>query len=405
MSATRGHEVSARRSSRDALLKRAAMLQRRLVLVEEALSAIALGKADAIVAHGSVYTLASLDDPFRSLVEWMYDGAATLAPDGVILYCNRAFARLFGRAREDLLSHPIAGLVAPTDAVLVARTLDRASVEPVTVELKGIRGELPFPVRISISRIARSHRYAVLAEDLSEIREREAELGRSNAELQRFAYAASHDLKEPLRLVASYVELLAQRYRGRLDDDADEFIGYAVEGAARMHRMVDDLLNYAHVHTHGKAPVSTSAEQSLAAAIAALQPALEACTASVTHGPLPVVWADSAQLTTLFTIFLDNAVTHRGTAAPRVHVAARRTGAEWMFSVKDNGKGIDPAQYDQIFLLFQRPTSGGKSRTALGLAVARRIIGRHDGRLWVESELGQGSTFFFTLPVPRADAS
>ena len=235
-----------------------------------------------------------------------------------------------------------------------------------------------------------------------------AELMRSNADLQQFAYVAAHDLQEPLRMVSSYTQLLANRYRGRLDAQADEFIDFAVDGAQRMQLLIADLLAYCQVETAGQALRETSAAAALDLAIDNLQGAIAASGGVVTRDPLPILVADPAQLAQLFQNLVGNALKYRGADAPRVHVSARRNRArEWILSVRDNGLGIEPKYFARIFLMFQRlHAREAFSGTGIGLSLCRKIVERHGGRIWVTSEPNVGSTFYVALPeAGRADAS
>jgi light-regulated signal transduction histidine kinase (bacteriophytochrome) len=234
----------------------------------------------------------------------------------------------------------------------------------------------------------------------AERRRAEQDLKRSNEELERFAYVASHDLQEPLRMVASYVQLLAKRYKGKLDRDADEFIEFAVDGAVRMKALIEDLLAVSRVGTRGTPLTPTDANAVLERAIASLRLAIDEAGASVASDRLPVVAADAGQLEHVFLNLISNALKFRGAVAPRVQVSAEARDGRWVFRVQDNGIGIEPQYFDRIFLLFQRlhakiqyPGSG------LGLAIAKKVVERHGGRIWVESEPGRGSSFFFSPPV------
>ena len=233
------------------------------------------------------------------------------------------------------------------------------------------------------------------------------ELTRSNLELEQFAYVASHDLQEPLRMVASYLQLIERRYRGQLDSDADEFIGFAVDGAKRMQVLIHDLLEYSRVGTRGKAFESTDCAAVLEEVIANLHVAILESEAAVTHDALPVVLADPIQLTQLLQNLIGNAIKFRRPEAPvQVHVTAAHEGAEWVFSVRDNGIGIPAGQAERIFNIFQRlHTRDQYPGTGIGLAICKRIVERHGGRIWVESQPEHGSTFFFTIPDSKDHVS
>lgn len=227
-----------------------------------------------------------------------------------------------------------------------------------------------------------------------------AELERSNAELEQFAYVTSHDLQEPLRMVFSYVQLLEQRYKGRLDSDADEFIAYAVDGAIRMQEMINDLLDYSRVSTRGKSFEPTDCEAVFDRTLANLRVAIEENGAVVTHDPLPTVMADKVQLVQLFQNLIGNAIKFRGEKPLRVYVSAEQKGNEWVFSVCDNGIGIDLEYAGRIFRVFQRLHSKTEyPGTGIGLAICKKIVERHGGRIWVESQPREGSTFYFTIPT------
>lgn len=231
---------------------------------------------------------------------------------------------------------------------------------------------------------------------------RTTELARSNAELEQFAYVASHDLQEPLRMISSYVQLLVHRYKGKLDQDADDFIGYAADGASRMQRLINDLLAYSRVGTRGKSFEQVSLDAILHQATENLHLAVEEKHAVITHDPLPVVYGDSGQLTQVLQNLIDNAIKFRGEEPPQIHISARLQDTEWVISVRDNGIGIAPEFVGKLFTLFQRlHTRKEYPGTGLGLAICKRIVERHGGRIWVESHPGEGATFFFTLPLEK----
>ena len=252
----------------------------------------------------------------------------------------------------------------------------------------------------------REGKVSVLFRDITKRKEAEAlllqkveELNRSNKELGQFAYVASHDLQEPLRMVASYTQLLSRRYKGKLDSDADEFIAFAADGASRMQRLIQDLLTYSRVGTKEKDLRDTSSEETLQQALVNLRGAIEESGAVVTHDPLPTVLADEMQLIQLFQNLVGNAIKYQNPGVPRVHISAAKNGGEkWIFSVQDNGLGIDSQYFERIFGMFQRLHKREEfSGTGIGLAICKKIVERHGGSISVESQPGEGSTFRFAL--------
>jgi PAS domain S-box-containing protein len=227
------------------------------------------------------------------------------------------------------------------------------------------------------------------------------DLTRSNRELEQFAYIASHDLQEPLRMVSSYTQLLDRRYGEQLDQDAKDFIGFAVDGANRMQRLIQDLLAYSRVTTKGQPLTPLDSHDPLGEAVANLQAAIQENGALVTTDELPRLRGDRGQLVQVFQNLIANAVKfHKPEEPPRIHVSAECTGTYWTFRVADNGIGIEPKYFDQVFQVFKRlHTRSEYAGTGIGLAICKRTIERHGGRIWVESEPGKGSTFFFTLPA------
>jgi PAS domain S-box-containing protein len=234
--------------------------------------------------------------------------------------------------------------------------------------------------------------------------ERARDLARSNRELEQFAYVASHDLQEPLRTVSSFVQLLQRRYQGKLDPKADEFIGFAVEGATRMQRLIEDLLTFSRVGTRAIEPVEFDASEVMAQVARDLGPSMREAGAELTHDPLPKICADRGRFGQLVQNLVSNAIKFRGSEPPRVHVSVEARGDDWVFAVRDNGIGIDPQYFERIFVIFQRLHGRSKyAGTGIGLSICKKIIDLHGGRIWVESEPGAGSTFYFTLPkVPRS---
>lgn len=231
-----------------------------------------------------------------------------------------------------------------------------------------------------------------------ELERRTQDLLRSNQDLEQFAYVASHDLQEPLRMVTSYTQLLARRYKGQLSEEADEFIGFAVDGASRMQSLINALLAYSRVGTQSRELVPVDARTPFEQAKSNLEIAISENQASLTHDPLPTVMGDPIQLMQLFQNLIGNAIKFHGPDPPVIHVSAKKDGQEWIFSVSDNGIGIDPRFWSRIFVIFQRLHSKEEyPGTGIGLAMCKKIVERHGGRIWLESNAGQGSTFFFTL--------
>lgn len=289
---------------------------------------------------------------------------------------------------------------------------DKGSILGNRIELSAICAdgtELPVELTVTHINVGGPPKFTCYVRDISDRKRSEEELAlkaqelaRSNAELKQFAYVASHDLQEPLRMVASYTQLLAKRYRGRLDADADEFIAYAVDGASRMQHLIRDLLAYSQVSTHSEDFALHEGETILNDALVNLQLAIEESGATVSHGPLPTLTGDRAQLVQLFQNLIGNAIKYRGAEPPRVYISATQVDHAQVFSISDNGIGIDPQYAERIFIIFQR--LHGKEEypgTGIGLAICKKIVERHGGRIWMESKLGQGTTFYFTIPLLR----
>ena len=266
--------------------------------------------------------------------------------------------------------------------------------------LKGALTRLPIAIRRSLHEKNLRDQRQRAEKDLARKVE---ELARSNRDLEQFAYVASHDLQEPLRMVAAYTQLLAERYRGKLDENADKYIGYAVEGALRMQTLILDLLAFSRVgHTeadreHGECNAA------IQNALANLRSAIEDSGAIITHDHLPAVAIDPSQLVQLFQNLIGNAIKFRGKESPVIRVSAEKQVATWLFTVADNGIGVSPQYNDKIFVIFQRlHTREEYSGNGVGLAICKKIVEHHGGRIWVESEVGSGATFHFTLPAGEA---
>jgi signal transduction histidine kinase len=226
------------------------------------------------------------------------------------------------------------------------------------------------------------------------------ELARSNADLEQFAYVASHDLQEPLRMVTAYTQLLGERYRGQLDENADKFIGYASEGAQRMQVLIQDLLAFSRVGRNGDTSESVDCNAVMQEVLQTLNPAIQESGATVTHGEFPAVWADRTQVAQIFQNLIGNAIKFRGKEPPAISAQAEEADQRWRFSVSDNGIGIAAEYAESIFVVFQRLHARSEyPGNGIGLAICKKIVERYGGKIWVESQSGSGSTFKFTLPA------
>jgi PAS domain S-box-containing protein len=357
------------------------------------------------------------EERYRTLVETSPDAIMLLKPDLGIAMVNPQTLKLFGYERADEIigrniqefeSEMISRLGA--DMETLTDTISKGAFDYI---LKKRNGDTFFAaIRVSLVRDkkGRPTAFICVTRDITKRKQTENELQqlarklkRSNSDLEQFAYSASHDLQEPLRMVAGFVELLGKRYKDRLDDKAHEFIEFAVHDVKRMQMLIRDLLQYSQVGTEGKNFSPTDCTVAVEQAICNLHAAIAESEADIPHDPLPTVMGDVSQLSRLFQNLIGNAIKYRGNAAPRIRISAAEKGKEWVFSVRDNGIGIDPKFKDRIFVVFQRlHTSGEYSGTGIGLAICKKIVERHGGRIWVESDCGKGSTFFFTLPFADA---
>ena len=247
--------------------------------------------------------------------------------------------------------------------------------------------------------------YLNIFTDVTEFKKAEERLKRSNEELEQFAYIASHDLREPLRMISSYLELLERRYDGKvLDDRAKQYIRFAVDGSLRMQLMIDDILTFSRINTTRAPLQNVDMNKVLATVTSDLEAMIEESGAKIFHEKLPVVVADRVQMTILLQNLISNAIKFRGDSPPEINISVELVGGDWIFKIKDNGIGIDPAHMDRLFQMFVRLHSRHEYEgTGIGLAICKKIVERHDGAIWVSSKLGVGSTFYFTLPVSRYD--
>jgi len=346
-----------------------------------------------------------------ALVEASSYAIVSHSPDGIALSWNRGAERLYGWAADEIVGRNVGVLVPDYKRAEyqdgIARIVAGAGLQEFETQRRRKDGTI-VDIAVAKSPIFDDRGRLVAISSISyDITERKraaanllartAELARSNAELEQFAYVASHDLQEPLRMVASYLQLIAQRYAGRLDSDADDFINFAVDGATRMKQLINDLLNYSRAGS-GAGPAPVDLDATLHRALGGLALRIEEAHANVTSDPLPRVLGDDNGLYHNFLNLIGNAIKFHGAEPPRIHIGARREGDQWIISVADNGIGIAAEYYERIFAMFQR--LHGREEypgTGIGLAICKRIIERLGGRIWVESQLGQGATFCFTL--------
>ena len=354
---------------------------------------------------------------FRTFMEKSPDAILIAERDARIQLVNAAAEKMFGYSREELVGADVTALirseyrerhVAHEEAYLAAvESWPMGSgLEVAAVRKDGSR----FPAEIALSPVATANGPLVIAtvRDATERKRaqeqlalRSADLERSNRDLEQFAYVASHDLQEPLRMVSSYTQLLGERYGDRLDADARDFIGFAVDGAKRMQILINDLLTYSRVGNRAMSLVPTDCHDVLGRSVVNLRSAIDESCAIVTNDELPVVTADGAQLVQVFQNLIGNGIKFRREGVPpRIHVSARQDGDEWVFSVADNGIGIPAELQPRLFVIFQRlHTRETYPGTGIGLAICKRIVERHGGRIWIDSEPGRGTTFLFTIPV------
>ncbi len=371
---------------------------------------------DISVRRDAELHLAQMEGRYRGLLEAAPDAMVVVNPAEEIVLLNVQAEKQFGYRRDELVGQRVKKIIPEGFAErLVAdalRSTEDALAQQIGtgIELTGRRKNgSDFPIEIMLSPLESAEGVLVTAfiRDISTRKTAELhllrkmeELNRSNEELGQFAYIASHDLQEPLRMVASYTQLLSRRYKGKLDADADEFIAFAVDGASRMQRLIQDLLAYSRVGTKGRDLLDTSSEDALERALTNLRGSIEESGALVTHGPLPPVMADETQLIQLFQNLVSNAIKYqRPGGVPLVHVSVAASGEnKWMFAVKDNGLGIDSLYFEKIFGMFQRLHKREEfAGTGIGLAICKKIVERHGGSISVESQPGHGSTFFFAL--------
>jgi signal transduction histidine kinase len=355
------------------------------------------------VENGLLRITSPVAGPARNVVAYLHIGFSL----------QRAYDNLRHASLAGLVVTLICLIVSFSLAVFVATSFSRPILSIVDAAKQIEKGNLK--IRLNVNR---NDELGVLANAINEMAEalstqqrevsqaqdalvqKAEELNRSNKELEQFAYVASHDLQEPLRMIASYVQLLGRRYRDKLDAEAAEYIGFAVNGVSRMQSLIEDLLHLSRVGSEGKSFELLDCHDVLGEALSMLERSISERRAIITHSPLPKLEADRAQLVQLFQNLIDNAIKYCPNETPTVHIEASRAGRNWIFSLKDNGIGLAPDHTERIFQIFQRlHTRDEYPGTGIGLALCKKIVELHGGRIWVESEVGKGSTFRFTIPV------
>jgi PAS domain S-box-containing protein len=351
---------------------------------------------------------------FRATFEHAGVGIIHTGMDHRLLRVNPRICELLGYTQIEMLSRAFEDITHPDDLAMsreIIQPILSGEVDVYRTEKRYLRKDgslLWAQISVSLvrSELSEPLYFVTIVEDISErkqaqllLEERTRDLARSNADLEQFAYLTSHDLQEPLRMVASFTQLLERRYRGQLDERADDYIHFITEGAQRMQRLINDLLTYSRVGSRGRPFAALDAEDLLRQAAENLQIAMEEAGAILTHDALPRVSGDESQLIQLLQNLIGNAIKFRSAAPPQIHVSAQPKGSQWVIAVRDNGIGIDPQYFERIFVLFQRLHLREEyPGTGIGLAICKRIVERHNGRIWVESTPGQGSTFYFSLP-------
>jgi PAS domain S-box-containing protein len=354
------------------------------------------------------------EERYRRLFEAMTDGFAVHemicddrgAPiDYRFLEVNRSFERMTGLKREAIVGKTVLEILPNIERCWIEQYGKVAlSGEPASFENYSRELNKYFAVE---AYSPHKGQFAVVVSDITERKIREdllqrmtEDLRRSNKELEQFAYIASHDLQEPLRMVASYLQLLERRYKGKLDNNADEFISYAVDGAVRMQRMINDLLSYSRIGTREKVTEPVDSNKVLSDVLASLRLHIEETKAKITFDPLPVVMANASELAQVFQNLINNAIKFHGNNPPEIHLRAEQNEHAWLFSVQDNGIGLAPEYADKIFALFKRLHSASRyPGSGIGLTICKKIIESRNGRIWVESEPDKGSVFYFTIPL------
>jgi PAS domain S-box-containing protein len=413
-------------------------LKARLAEAEETIEAIRSGAVDALAVEGheglQVYTLKGAEQPYRIFFETMNEGALTLNEEGVVLFANERFSRITGTPLEKIVGSSMEKVISPSSRKIF-RSICKKGGESITGELlmknAATRDDIPVFLSATPLTVEGMSLTCVVVTDISErkkaedeirrlndileerVRQRTAELEkaneslrkltgdlrRSNEDLQQFAYIASHDLQSPLRNMEGFLKLLLRRYSSSMDKRGVQFLNYVLTGVKEMEELILDVLAYSKIGGKDNTYEEVNMGSSLEKAVEGIRSQVEATGAEIRSDSLPTLHAEPSQMASLFQNLLSNAIKFsKGT--PRIKISAARKGSTYLFSVKDQGIGIDPRSTKRIFDMFHR--LHGKSEypgTGIGLAICKKIVERHGGKIWVESEIGKGSTFFFTIPA------
>jgi PAS domain S-box-containing protein len=413
-------------------------LRSRLEEAEQTLDAIRSGEVDALVIQGdmgeTIYALEGAERPYRIFFDQIAEGAATLSPDGTIIYANRSLSTLLGMKegglgrgitsfvkpgfRNELKALIKNALKLPTDGEIPFLTEDGRMI-PMKLSLNSLylgerkfvcltavdltekkRAELELEEAMKLLEQRVADRTAELERTQEELQKHSEDLFQRNMELQQFAYAASHDLQEPLRMIVNYLSLLERKYQCDLDLQAQEYIHRAVEGGLRMRDLIEDLLLYSRVNTGDKNFSFVDMNEVIKETLTNLEVPIRENNADIELDHLPTIIGKETQIVQVMQNLISNAIKFHGPAPPKVKIAATSVNEVWKFAVSDNGIGLDMRYSDKIFQIFQRlHTKEEYPGTGIGLALAKKIIEHHGGHIWVESEPGKGATFFFTIPV------
>lgn len=376
----------------------------------------AQGKRSEVALHES-------QAQFQTIVESAMDAIISVDEEERIVLFNGAAQKMFRCSLVQAMGMPVTRFISESEPGVGGIRLKNSdgigTGERAAGQLRHLRGrredggEFPMEASVSQTYVGEGRLFTIILRDVTErklaeqeLAEKVEELARSNSDLEQFAYVASHDLQEPLRMVAAYTQLLAERYKGKLDDNADKYISYATEGAKRMQTLIQDLLAFSRVGRKGTAADISDCNPAVNEALRNLNAAIQESAAVIQVEQLPQVWAERSQLVQVFQNLIGNAIKFRQKGPPVISIKAEMSGADWLLSVTDNGIGIGQENSDVIFSIFQRlHTRAEYEGNGIGLAVCKKIVERCGGKIWVESQPGHGSTFKFTLPAKAGATS